>query len=66
MIKNVKSTVPWPYVIEDLNGEEVVQTFYQKQFQKANKIDIDKLNTDLSKLSNVADNAVVRKTVFDE
>ena len=66
MIKNVKSTVPSPYVIEDLNGEEVVQTFYQKQFQKANKIDIDKLNTDLSKLSNVADNAVVRKTVFDE
>ena len=66
MIKNVKSTVPWPYVIEDLNGEEVVQTFYQKQFQKANKIDIDKLNTDLSKLSNVADNAVVRKTVFEE
>ena len=66
MIKNVKSTVQWPYVIENLNGEEVVQTFYQKQFQKANKIDIDKLNTDLSKLSNVADNAVVRKTVFDE
>ena len=27
MIKNVKSTVPWTYVINDLKGEEIVGTF---------------------------------------
>ena len=28
VIKNVKNTVTWTYVIYDLNGEEVVATFY--------------------------------------
>ena len=28
VIKKVKNTVPWTYVINDLNGEEVVGTFY--------------------------------------
>ena len=26
--QKVKNTVPWTYVIEDLNGEETVETFY--------------------------------------
>ena len=28
VIKKVKNTVPWTYVIEDLNGKEIVGTFY--------------------------------------
>ena len=28
VMKKVKNTVPWTYVINDLNGEEVVGTFY--------------------------------------
>ena len=36
MIKKVKNTVPWTYVIKDLNGEENVGTFYEKELQKAN------------------------------
>ena len=28
MIKNYKNTVPWTYVINDLNGEEIVGWFY--------------------------------------
>ena len=31
MIKKVKNTVPWTYVISDLNGEEIVGVFYQKE-----------------------------------
>ena len=27
MIKNVKNTVPWAYIINDLNREEIVGTF---------------------------------------
>ena len=37
MIKNVKNTVPWTYVISDLNGEEITGTFYEKELQKTNQ-----------------------------
>ena len=37
MIKEVKNTVPWTYVINDLNGEELVGTFYDKELQETNK-----------------------------
>ena len=30
VIKKVKNTVPWTYVINDLNGEEIMGTFYEK------------------------------------
>ena len=31
VIKKVKNTVPWTYVINDLNGEEITGTFYEKE-----------------------------------
>ena len=34
MIKRVKNTVPWTYVINYLNGEEIIETFYEKELQK--------------------------------
>ena len=34
VIKKVKNTVPWTYVIKDLNGEEITGTFYEKELQK--------------------------------
>ena len=37
MIKKVKNTVLQTYVINDLNGEEIVGTFYKNEFQKANQ-----------------------------
>ena len=37
VIKKVKNTVSWTYVIKDLNGEEIVGTFYEKEFQKPNQ-----------------------------
>ena len=30
VIKEIKNTVPWTYVINDLNGEEIIGTFYEK------------------------------------
>ena len=35
-INKIKKTVPWTYVISDLNGEEIVGTFYEKELQKTN------------------------------
>ena len=29
--------MPWTYVISDLNGEEIVVTFYEKELQKTNQ-----------------------------
>ena len=30
VIKKVKNKVPWTYVINDLNGEKIIGTFYEK------------------------------------
>ena len=34
VISKVKNTVPWTYVISDLNGEEITGAFYEKELQK--------------------------------
>ena len=34
VIKKIKNIVPWTYVINDLNGEEITGTFYEKELQK--------------------------------
>ena len=39
VIKRVENTASWTYVINDLNGEEVVGTFYKKELQKTNQIE---------------------------
>ena len=36
VIKKVKNTVPWTYVISDLKGEEIIGTFYEKELQNTN------------------------------
>ena len=37
VIKKIQNTVPWTYVISDLNGEEITGTFYEKELQKTNE-----------------------------
>ena len=37
VIKKVKSTVPWTYVINDLNGKEINGTLYERELQKINE-----------------------------
>ena len=32
-----KITVPWAYLISDLNGEKIDGTFYEKELQKADQ-----------------------------
>ena len=34
VIKKNRNTVAWTYVIDDLNGEEITGTFYEKELQK--------------------------------
>ena len=37
VIKKVKDTVPWTYVIRDIKGKEIVGTFYKKIVSKKNQ-----------------------------
>ena len=37
MIKKFKNTVPWTYVINDLDVEEIIGTFHEKEPQKTNQ-----------------------------
>ena len=40
VVSKIKNAVPWTYVINDLNGEEIIGTFYEKELQKANQQEI--------------------------
>ena len=31
IVSKIKNTVPWAYVINDLNDEEIIGTFYEKE-----------------------------------
>ena len=37
VVSKIKNAVPWTYVINDLNGEEIIGTFYEKELQKTNQ-----------------------------
>ena len=37
VIKEIKNTVPWTYVINDLNDEENIGTFYENELQRTNQ-----------------------------
>ena len=37
IISKIKNTVPWTYVPNDLNGEEIIGTFYEKELQATNQ-----------------------------
>ena len=34
VVSKIKNTVPWTYVVSDLNGEEISGSFYEKELQK--------------------------------
>ena len=37
VISKIKNTVPWTYIINDLNGEEIIGKLYEKELQKTNQ-----------------------------
>ena len=37
VISKIKNTVPWTYVINDLNSEKIVGAFQEKESQKTNQ-----------------------------
>ena len=37
IISKINNTVPWTYVINDLNGEDITGSFYEKELQRTNQ-----------------------------
>ena len=37
VVSKIKNTVPWTYFINDPNGEEIIETFYEGELQKTNQ-----------------------------
>ena len=37
VITGNKNMVPWTYAVNDLNGEQIIETLYGKEFQKTNQ-----------------------------
>ena len=37
LLKKIENTVPWTYVNSDLNGEDIVGSFYERELQKTNQ-----------------------------
>ena len=37
VIKKIRNTIPWTYVINDRNGQEIIGTFYEKKLQRTNQ-----------------------------
>ena len=62
VIKKVKNTVPWTYVINDLNGEEIIETFYGKELQKTNQQELRIKKVIKEKLINYMSNGKIMIT----
>ena len=37
IVKKIKNAVSWTYIISDLNDEEIVGSFYEKELQRTNQ-----------------------------
>ena len=37
IVNEIKNTVPWTYTVNNLNGEKVIGTLYEKELQKTNQ-----------------------------
>ena len=38
IISKIKKTVPWTYVISDINGQPIAGSFYEKKWQKTTQV----------------------------
>ena len=37
VFNKIKNTIPWTYIVSDLNGELITGSFYEKELQKASQ-----------------------------
>ena len=37
VVSKIKNTIPWTYIVSDLNGEETTGSFYEKELRKTSQ-----------------------------
>ena len=72
-MRKIKISVPWAFVISDLNGEEIAGNFYEQELQKTNQKEFtiekvikrkgNKLNTKWKDYDNSFDSWINKKDV---
>ena len=72
-MRKIKISVPWAFVISDLNGEEIAGNFYEQELQKTNQKELtiekvikrkgNKLNTKWKDYDNSFDSWINKKDV---
>ena len=56
VVSKIKNTVPWTYVISDLNGEEITGSFYEKNCKKQIKKNSEQKKYLKEKVMNIMSN----------
>ena len=74
VINKIKNTAPWTYVINDLNGEEIIGSFYEKELQKTSQKEFriekvlkrtgDKLNVKWKGYDNLFNSWIIKKDLL--
>ena len=41
VVNKIKNTVPWTYVVSDVNGEKIIGCFYEKELQKTSQENLE-------------------------
>ena len=75
VVSKIKNTVPWTYVISDLNGEENTGSFYEKELQETNQEKFriekeikrkgDKLHVKWKGYDNLFNSWIDKKTMYE-
>ena len=65
VINKIKNTVPWTYVINDLNGEEIIGSFYEKESQKTSQKEFTIENYMLNYMIKLNDKLYVKWKGYD-
>ena len=73
LVSEIKNSVPWTYVVSDLNGEDITGSFYEKELQKAGqeksrikkvlKREVDKLHVKWKDMIIVLIVGLIKKTL---
>ena len=73
LVSEIENTVPWTYVVSDLNGEDINGSFYEKEFQKTGqeksgikkvlKREVDKLHVKWKDIIIVLIVGLIKKTL---
>ena len=61
VVSKIKNTIPWTYIISDLNGEKIDRSFYEKELLKTS---LEKIRTE-KVIKRKCDKLYIKWKVYD-